>query len=1038
MPQLPVILTAFAQSPRHPYLVELAEERTQIQGALQAATDSGAIQLVEQAGSRNEDIPVLLAKYPNQVNIFHFGGHGEAGSLAAEDSAIFIEGLADQLALQSQLKLVFLNACQTQAQVQHFFRQGIPLVLATTCSIADGEASYFAAQFYRAVAGRESIHRAFQLAVGALKARYGQYREVEMPHYKVMRDTGSYQEQLDEMPWQLYVQAGQEEVLNWRLRYPRGLTRLPALQLVTDCLGRENELESLQTLLQESSKVVLVSGLGGMGKTTLAAGYLQWLRNDYDSIAWINSSDDLMSSFALNEDLAKNLELPFVENEKIEDRFARLMNKLRNQPGRNLLVIDDVSNQVSEIAGQLPSGANWQVLMTSRLPLPDFREMKLGVLQPVDALRLFRLHFQEGTDEEVQDLLIEINYHTLTIEVMAKTLNRLNGLLTVPELLDILHERKLDDPRLQELVWTRHAGEERAIFFHLMKAFELAKLSEEEVWLMQQYAVLPAIPIEMKTLADFLQQDPLALNRGVNGLNDKGWIGKLGKGLGMHRMVQEVVKYQREPGVEELSQLLETMTTKMSQEEFENPVTKNFPWLTYAEGVAANFNGLKYLPEKVSLLWNNLALVLRSFGNYSRAAQLLEAVLASDIHHFSETHHIVAVRYSNLAGVIKELGDLKRSKLFFEKALSSNLGHFGPAHPSVATVQSNLATVLKELGEYDHAVELLEKAMEIALIHFGPDHPKVSIYQANLAGVYQNLGQYAKAAALIEKALATDLHNLGTRHPNIAVHQSNLALILIDLGDHVRAVDILEQALEADLNNFGPEHPKVAVQQSNLALALNELGNYGRAAELLESALEADLRNFGPNHPLFAIRQSNLAMTINDLGEHERAIELLGKALDSDLRNFGPDHPTIAINHSNLAGVLCDIGDIERAITLLEKALEADLRHFGPNHPSVAVSQSNLALAFCNVGKYTLAVELMEKALEADLKHLGPQHPTIGIRQSNLATVYFDLQQYDKAIELLQQAMDLTEKTLGKEHFNYHQYARNREVVLAAVSKKHT
>lgn len=1013
MPQLPVILTAFAQSSSGTYLAALGEEQKQIQAALQPATDSGAIQFAEQAESRNEDVTQLLAKYPNQVSIFHFGGHADSDSLTAEDGSIFVEGLADQLAIQSQLKLVFLNGCQTQAQVQHFFRQGIPLVLATTCSIADGEASYFAAQFYSAIAGRHSIREAFQLAVGALKAKYDQYRGVELPAYRTVRGVRLREQQWSQVPWQLYVQEGREEVLEWQLSYPRGLTRLPSLHLETDCLGRETELETLQTLLHESSKVVLVSGLGGMGKTTLAAGYLQWLRNDYDYIAWINSGNDLVSSFALNEDLAKNLELPFLENEKIEDRFARLMNKLRNQPGRNLLVIDDVGDQVSEIAGQLPSGANWQVLVTSRLPFPDFREMKLGVLQASDALRLFRLHFQEGTDEDVQDLLIEINYHTLTIEVMAKTLNRLNGLLTVPELLVILRERKLDDPRLQELVWTRHAGEERAIFFHLMKAFELAKLSEEEVWLMQQYAVLPAILIEVKTLAELLQQEPLVLNRQVNGLNDKGWIGKRGKGLGMHRMVQEVIKYQRMPGVKELESLIKSTTSLMSIREFEDPTIQTLPWLTYTKNVASHFSKYQPLPKDVAILWNNLANVQAFMGEFEEAATLLEVCLKSYSDHYQEEILEIAGIKSNLALIYLDLGRLGRSEDLMNQALDSMIQHYGLNDSETAIVLGNLGDIYRAQGKYEEAKEKQELALSINLATYGTDHPIVATNRSNLANVHRDLGNYPQAFELYQEVSKSNIKNLGHEHPSIALDFLNLADLLREMGKLKEAKESAIKGLAINVKRFGEKHFNVSRSQSTLANILNLLGEPTPAINLLKEALKIDILTFGKQSFQVAQTQSNLAEILRHHGRIDDAIKLYEEALDIHLLIYEPAHPFVAQSRSNLALAYKDAGNLKKARTLLELALESDLKSFGNKHPKVAIRQANLAMVFCDMGDYSIALDLIQKALEINYLTPGNGHRTTVISLVNKGIIHFHAQDYINAKISLEEA-----SSVSKEHID--------------------
>ncbi len=990
MPQLPVILSTFAQSPDQKHLPALQQERQEIITALQPAKDSGAIQVVAPEEIHNENIPQLLAQHPNQVVIFHFGGHAEANTLLAADGSIFVEGLADQLALQSQLQLVFLNGCDTQSQVKHFIRQDIPIVLATTCNIDDGQARYFASHFYRAIAERHSIKAAFKLAVGALKTRFEQYLGIDAPEALNVKRGLNLSDNLDQIPWQLYVQEGKEDFLDWRLRYPRGLTRLPSLQLETDCLGREQELNQLRNLLGTSSKVVLVSGLGGMGKTTLAAGYLQWLRNDYDSIAWINSGNDLMASLAWNDDLAKNLEIPFVEKEKIEDRFARVMIKLRNQPGRNLLVIDDVNNQISDIATQLPSGSNWQVLVTSRQPLPDFQEMKLGVLHPNDALRLFRLHFQEGTDEEVQALLVEINYHTLTIEVMAKTLNRLNGLLTVPELLAILQERKLDDPRLQELVYTRHAGEERAIFFHLMKAFELAKLPKEEVWLMQQYAVLPAIPIEVKTLADWMNHEPIPFNRMVNSLSDKGWVQKRDQGFSMHRIIQEIVKYQNNPGVSDLAALIESMGGLMTMGDTDNPVSKNFPWVVHAQHVADHCTSGSEFPGFVKRLLNNCGNVLFELGHYEQAQSYFLKILKEKSEQPEEDEFITLI------------------------------------------VQSNYAKVLKALGLYQAAMLLLESSINDIVHKYPAELQRLEVYYNNLGMIYLDIGEYQKGIHILTKVLEIVKTTYSPNDPALSINLTNLALAYHQAGQTKKAVKLMENALKIDTSHLEPDHPSIAIDQSNLASMYQELGHYHRAEPLFRAALSSSIQNFGENHPKTVLQQSNLGLLLGEIDQLEEARDLLEKAIISDVQRFGENHPDVARSQTNLGLVLIKSGQPDQAIAYLEKALETLNSHLEEGHPSISIIQSNLASAYHAKGDFDNALHLLESALMADLEHLGHDHPNIAIRKNNIAQIYISKNELPLAKQYFEEALSIVKQNYGR----FHPYCFAIKHSLKAIQKQ--
>ncbi|MDX2071719.1 MAG: tetratricopeptide repeat protein [Haliscomenobacter sp.] len=948
------------------------------------------------SSAKSGQLVSTLTQCQQELLIFHFGGHADGEQLQFRDAGGQVAGLAENLSLHPQLKLVFLNGCNTQAQAVQYLDAGVPAVIATTCSIADGQAMQFAKVFYTALTKGHTLEEAFSRAKGSMKLKDGVTYEDEILNWREVR---LREEQIVEMPWRLYV-AG-DEVLGWKLEMADYKVKSPPILLnnvptnfdpKTDCIGREIELAELHQKLKNSPKVALVRGLGGIGKTTLVQAYLVLHQEQYRHIAWITQGEDFINAVVLDVSLAENLKIPLHPGEDLATHFVRLMQALRALPGPNLLVIDNATEQLAtrKVFEQLPKAPNWKVLVTSRQDLPDFVVMELQVLQPEATLQLFRFYYQGGSNEEVRELLREIGYHTLTAELLARTLQRKKGLLSIPKLLDILHNQQLDDPKLVEKIWARHSGEEHGVFKYLMGLYTLADLSAEEVWVLQQFAVLPTLPLKVSMLAKWLGVDADDLNQVLNELVDKGWLSTQKEGFVVHRLIQELIKYQQAPGLEELDVLVNSMANKMSFDPYGNPVTENFPWVPYAENVAEYFRGQEVLPERVNTLWNNLANVLKHLGDYSRAAQLFDLVLTSAIHNFGEDH------------------------------------------PTVAVSQSNLGLVLGNLGGFPRALELLELALNNALRNFGDDHPEVAWYRSNLASIVSDLGDYPRATKLLELALDSALHNFGEDHPEVAMCRSNLALVLRDSGDYHRALELLELALGSALRNFTEDHPNVAVCRSNLADVLRHLGQYERAAQLFKFVLESNLRNYGKNHPEVAKSQSNLGLVLRDLGQSLLAAKYFELALKNNLRNFGENHPHVAVCQSNLGLVFCDLMRWSEAAQLFKTALDSNLGNFGEDHPNVAASRSNLGLAFCELGDFNNAIYQLELSLVSDLHNFGEDNPHVAASRWKLASIYHRTGQSDKAKVFLEQALPIIKKNLGVNHSYYIEIVR----LLNAVNKK--
>ena len=123
------------------------------------------------------------------------------------------------------------------------------------------------------------------------------------------------------------------------------LSKLPtAHKFLTDCtkpadfVGRETELVKLHTLLDKGKKSVIVNGLGGIGKTSLALQYVWQYKEHYHHIVWVQQQSSLLLAFMTEKKLN---ELVKPEKEEAEVYFNRLIQFLEATEGKNLLVIDN-------------------------------------------------------------------------------------------------------------------------------------------------------------------------------------------------------------------------------------------------------------------------------------------------------------------------------------------------------------------------------------------------------------------------------------------------------------------------------------------------------------------------------------------------------------------------------------------------------------------------------------------------------------------------------------------------------------------------
>lgn len=191
-------------------------------------------------------------------------------------------------------------------------------------------------------------------------------------------------------------------------------------------IGRENDLTDLHQRLFDNKQVVLMNGMGGIGKTTLAQVYLTKYYEDYQHVAWIElnpESESLEFDFINAEGLLERFNIK-KQDRTPQELFTALIAAIREIKTKpNLLVLDNASQRLAPYYEFLPTQPNWHVLVTSRQEIPNFDKKELDFLSEAEAIALFKKHYTlpQLQGDFLKKLVADLEYHTLTIEILAKT-----------------------------------------------------------------------------------------------------------------------------------------------------------------------------------------------------------------------------------------------------------------------------------------------------------------------------------------------------------------------------------------------------------------------------------------------------------------------------------------------------------------------------------------------------------------------------------------------------------------------------------------
>ena len=211
----PVFLFAFAQHADDPQLEQLRAEERKIREILQAAHDARKIECIFLGAVTQDELYWQINRFHNRLAVFHFGGHSDHQLLALQDEPTRSANLSVVLGMQQQLQLLFLNGCANAPQVQAFWDEGVPAVIATRTTIADDHAVTFSPAFYQALVEGKTIQQSFESASARIADKIG---NGDRP--AIYRSLSLRGDSTPPFPWGLYVKKEDESAMEWQLPEP--------------------------------------------------------------------------------------------------------------------------------------------------------------------------------------------------------------------------------------------------------------------------------------------------------------------------------------------------------------------------------------------------------------------------------------------------------------------------------------------------------------------------------------------------------------------------------------------------------------------------------------------------------------------------------------------------------------------------------------------------------------------------------------------------------------------------------------------------
>ena len=608
--------------------------------------------------------------------------------------------------------------------------------------------------------------------------------------------------------------------------------------------GRETELRDLRRRIEEGRKSVLVSGMGGIGKThicrKLFEEYLKQHAEDgnepFRYIGYVEYDGDMGSSLQTC--------LKFKRQERPEQNQEAAWRELEYLAagGKLLLFVDNVDRPIWEEPGlQKLKEVPGAVVLTSRQTSfsDEFEPYPIGFLDVEQCKEIYEKVRFRGSDrkvdlEEDKDLKYVIENlagrHTITVELLAHLARTKRW--TVKGLREELGEKgfRLAFRKDGELVNIQESYE---------VLYDLSELTKAEQNILEAFSVFPHIPLGAAICDDWLLVDA-----GVDedddilaGLYQKGWLrfDMEQESYVLHPVFAQFIYEKCKPAMEKHAGLIKACKGYLEVPENGSPLECQ-RYIPFAENIIRKVNMEDELVQ--AEMKAALAYLLEYIAEYEKAQELYSQVLEIRKRVLGEEHSATATSYNNLAGVYDSQGKYKKAKGLYEKALRIRERVLGEEHPDTAASYNNLAYVHARQGEYGKAGGLYGKALGIYERVLGEEHPNTADSYNNLAGVYTRQGEYRKAEGLYGKALAIYERVLGKDHPSTAASYNNLGNLYESQGRYEIAVTYYRMAYDVCLRRLGTGHPHTKIALENMRSVYYEWNSEGNFDQWLEKQMK--------------------------------------------------------------------------------------------------------------------------------------------------------------------------------------------------------
>lgn len=538
-------------------------------------------------------------------------------------------------------------------------------------------------------------------------------------------------------------------------------TKHNLISLTTELYGRDSELNRLRDYMADNIQhgIIGLSGIAGVGKSTIALKFATKSIGSYDYIWWINSeNDDIFQSYIL--DLADTLS---IEGKSFQEKLSKLKVIINSPQTKFLLIIDNLEN-VNIVQDLFCTRGHY--IITTRLDQIGFNKIEVSALSREASVQLLSSRLPDKPHDEYELLANFLEDLPLALLQAASYIKKYNKDIT--EYIEELSDAPDRDERLKSIVSKniQPLSEECQDILKIVCLGHHDNIPYDMLYTVFSYKYLNTTQnqfdshlssiVRLNIMSYDIQTELLKIHRVIHKASRSIFSNSLNDELVRAFSEYLYINYMPESNIHIQEQRDQIKTLTFHAVELVKKYKSRTP------------------RSRAAVLYSRLAYAFNTFFLNYETSNIYAVILQQYLVVPLEENEFLAQVYNNLGLLYRSLEKYRTSELYYLRCLILKETSLPSNHPDLAAIYISLGFLYKASGEYRRSEEYYLKCLRIREANLPANHNDLATIYNDLGELYLSMGNYRRSEDYYLRCLAIRVAILPENHPDLATIYKNL------------------------------------------------------------------------------------------------------------------------------------------------------------------------------------------------------------------------------------------------------------------------